>query len=327
MTNIYIVLINYNGWEHIVECVESVFKSTYRDFKIIIIDNNSTSGLEIEQQFCDIFAEKIKVITANKGKATDFNACDKHILLVKNDSNEGFAAGCNCAFNYIRKQNDYKYVWLLGSDNVIDKNALNNLIKYMEKANDVALCGSVSLSYYQRHIIQCAGVGIYNKWTSSSKHLLVGKNVNALDSFDYKKTLKNKIAYVYGNSMFFRKEFFIKMPQIPEKYFIYYEELEIMQQLKKLNMKFGIALDSFVYHKEGSSTGGKAKNKSLIADYYGVRNRILFTKKYYKYCLPTIYLGLSLAIINRIRRKQFARILMILKLMLDPYPKFNEVKQ
>ena len=54
-------------------------------------------------------------------------------------------------------------------------------------------------------------------------------------------------------------------------------------------MKFGIALDSFVYHKEGSSTGGKAKSKSLIADYYGIRNRILFTKKYYKYCLPTVY--------------------------------------
>lgn len=91
-------------------------------------------------------------------------------------------------------------------------------------------------------------------------------------------------------------------------------------------MKFGIALDSFVYHKEGSSTGGKAKSKSLIADYYGIRNRILFTKKYYKYCLPTVYLGLILAIINRIRRRQFTRILMILKLMFNPYPKFNEVK-
>ena len=326
MNYVYIVLINYNGWEHTVECVDSIFRNSYQNFKIVIVDNNSNAWLKIEQKFCNDFSKNMKIIFAEKGSLTDYNANDKQILLIKNNSNDGFAAGCNCAFNYIRKQDDYKYVWLLGSDNVIEKNALNNLIEYMEKANDVALCGSVSLSYYQRHIIQCAGVGIYNKWTSSSKHLLVGKNVNTLNSFDYKKALKNKIAYVYGNSMFFRKEFFINMPQIPENYFIYYEELEIMQQLKNLNMKFGIALDSFIYHKEGSSTGGKAKSKSLIADYYGVRNRILVTKKYYKYCLPTVYFGLILAIVNRIRRKQFTRIPLILKLMLNPYPKFNEVK-
>lgn len=327
MSFVYIVLINYNGWEHTVECVDSIFRNSYQNFKIVIVDNNSTAELKIEQNFCNDFSKNMKIIFAEKGSLTDYNANDKQILLIKNNSNDGFAAGCNCAFNYIRKQDDYKYVWLLGSDNVIDKNALNNLIEYMKKANDVALCGSISLSYYQRHIIQCAGVGIYNKWTSLSRHLLVDKNVNVLDNLDYKKILKNKITYIYGNSMLFSKEFFMNMQRIPENYFIYYEELEIMQQLKNLNMKFGIALDSFVYHKEGSSTGGRAKTKSLIADYYGVRNRILFTKKYYKYCLPTIYLGLILAIINRIRRKQFARIPMILKLMFNPYPKFNEVKQ
>ncbi len=327
MSFVYIVLINYNGWEHTVECVDSIFRNSYQNFKIVIVDNNSTADLKIEQNFCNDFSKNMKIIFAEKGSLTDYNANDKQILLIKNNSNDGFAAGCNCAFNYIRKQDDYKYVWLLGSDNVIDKNALNNLIEYMKKANDVALCGSISLSYYQRHIIQCAGVGIYNKWTSLSRHLLVDKNVNVLDNLDYKKILKNKITYVYGNSMLFSKEFFMNMQRIPENYFIYYEELEIMQQLKNLNMKFGIALDSFVYHKEGSSTGGKAESKSLIADYYGVRNRILFTKRYYKYCLPTVYLGLILAIINRIRRKQFARIPMILKLMFNPYPKFNEVKQ
>ncbi len=327
MSFVYIVLINYNGWEHTVECVDSIFRNSYQNFKIVIVDNNSTADLKIEQNFCNDFSKNMKIIFAEKGSLTDYNTNDKQILLIKNNSNDGFAAGCNCAFNYIRKQDDYKYVWLLGSDNVIDKNALNNLIEYMKKANDVALCGSISLSYYQRHIIQCAGVGIYNKWTSLSRHLLVDKNVNVLDNLDYKKILKNKITYVYGNSMLFSKEFFMNMQRIPENYFIYYEELEIMQQLKNLNMKFGIALDSFVYHKEGSSTGGKAESKSLIADYYGVRNRILFTKRYYKYCLPTVYLGLILAIINRIRRKQFARIPMILKLMFNPYPKFNEVKQ
>ena len=38
MNYVYIVLINYNGWEHTVECVDSILKSAYQDFKIIIVE-------------------------------------------------------------------------------------------------------------------------------------------------------------------------------------------------------------------------------------------------------------------------------------------------
>ena len=173
MNFVYIVLINYNGWQHTIECVDSIFNNSFQNFKIVMVDNNSTSGFEFEKEFYNRHSNIIKKLFAKKGQVNDFNISDEQIILIKNDSNDGFAAGCNCAFSFIRKQNDYEYIWLLGTDNVIDKDALTNLIKYMKKHNKIGLCASISLSYYQRDIIQCAGIGIYDKWIASSKHLLV----------------------------------------------------------------------------------------------------------------------------------------------------------
>ena len=78
-------------------------------------------------------------------------------------------------------------------------------------------------------------------------------------------------------------------------------------------------LNSVVYHKEGASAGGNTKDKntkSKISDYYSIRNRVLFTKKYFIEYLPTVYLGLILTIVNRVRRKQYNRVWMVLKIML-----------
>ena len=321
---VYIILINYNGWKNTIECINSIFNNKYNNYKIIIVDNASRKDLFYEALFKNKFKDSVQELFVND----DFtnNKDSKEIVLIKNTINNGFAAGCNIAFKYVRKQGNIEYVWLLGNDNVIDRNALINLVNYMKQNNKIDLCGSVSIDYFNHNKIQCYGVGIYNKWFSSSKHLFAGVDIKKVEKNDI-EYFKNKVMYVYGNSMFLSKRFFECFYDIPEEYFIYFEELEIMQQLKKLNMNFGIAKDSFIYHKEGASTGGKAKCTSLLADYYSIRNRILFTKKYYWYCLPTVYLGLIVAILNRIKRKQFERIPMIIKLMFNPYPKLNEVKE
>lgn len=79
------------------------------------------------------------------------------------------------------------------------------------------------------------------------------------------------------------------------------------------------ALNSLVYHKEGATTGGNTKRKSersALSDYYLARNRLLFTVKFYPYCIITVYFALFISIINRLNRKQYYHALNIIKLML-----------
>ena len=74
---------------------------------------------------------------------------------------------------------------------------------------------------------------------------------------------------------------------------------------------------SIVYHKDGASTGGNSKDakKSMIADYYGVKNKLVVTRKFFYYALPVVYIGMLVAIVNRIRRKQWDRVKMIVRIL------------
>lgn len=81
--------------------------------------------------------------------------------------------------------------------------------------------------------------------------------------------------------------------------------------------KLGYFKNSIIYHKEGGTINKECKKeKSLLSDFYSVRNRILVTEKFYKYCLPTVYLGIIITMINRIKRKQYKRIYLFIKLMI-----------
>src|SRR6185437_17080351 len=39
---VYIIILNWNGWKDTVACLESVLRSTFQEFKVILCDNNSS---------------------------------------------------------------------------------------------------------------------------------------------------------------------------------------------------------------------------------------------------------------------------------------------
>src|ERR1700757_2392454 len=41
---VYIVLLNWNGWRDTIECLESVLRLDYPDYKVIVCDNASSDG-------------------------------------------------------------------------------------------------------------------------------------------------------------------------------------------------------------------------------------------------------------------------------------------
>ena len=51
-----IIILNYNGGKHLIECVESVFKTKDAPLEVILIDNNSTdkSQTVCKEKFPDI---------------------------------------------------------------------------------------------------------------------------------------------------------------------------------------------------------------------------------------------------------------------------------
>jgi len=98
-----------------------------------------------------------------------------------------------------------------------------------------------------------------------------------------------------------------------EDYFLYFEEIDWATRSEG-NYSLLYAQDSIVFHKEGSSIGSSNDplQKSCLSDYYSLRNRLRFTRRYYPLLLPATYIGLLIALLNRIRRGQIDRAAMII---------------
>lgn len=287
---VFIILVNWNGWKDTVECLHSLKELDYSDYSVIVVDNGSTdrSVNEIEYRFPDI-------------------------TLIKNKENRGFAGGNNVGITYALER-DADYVWLLNNDTVVDRQALSHLVERMEEDDHTGICGSRLIYYHQRDTIQVLAGGSYNKWLATTDNFGQHQSVNA--TFD-RQMIEEELDFIIGASMLVSREFLEEVGLLCEDYFLYYEEIDWGIRAAP-HFSLGFAPKSIVYHKEGAST--KATNlrkddKSRLSDYYLVKNRFKLTWKFYPYLMPLMYLTTVWTIVNRMRRGQWDRIPMILKLM------------
>jgi GT2 family glycosyltransferase len=113
--------------------------------------------------------------------------------------------------------------------------------------------------------------------------------------------------------MLISKAFLKRIGLMCEDYFLFFEEIDwALRSKSQFNLVY--AEDSVIYHKEGSSISSSCpKKKSYKADYYSVHNRLVFTRKHYKYRQPIVYLSLFGVMLNRVKRKQWSRVRLVLR--------------
>jgi len=279
---IYICVLNYNNSEDTIECLESLKKLINVKYKIVLIDNGSSKETKEELR---------EIVNSNP------------IYFIDSKVNRGCAGGNNLALHYALSQADMEYCWILNNDTIVEPDSLSLLVDYMNHNKHIGLCGSKLIYEWDRSKIQGYG-GCYNPVLGTMHTCINKENIKDID-------------YIIGASVLVRKSFLEDVGVMEAGYFLYYGELDWAIRARG---KYDITCveDSIVYHKEGASTGANnaEKTKSILADYYSIRNRIRFTKKFYPYFLPTVYIGLILSMVIWIYRKQFNRIPIIFKLML-----------
>lgn len=281
---IYIVVLNWNGWQDTLECLESLLKLTYQNYRVIVVDNGSVDGSE----------EKIKTWARNKYPA---------LIFIETGKNLGYAAGNNVGLRYAMSRDDFEYAWLLNNDTTVAPDALTHLVRRMKEQPDAGMCGSTILYYHDRNRIWAQGA-TYNKWYAEGRHLNFNKTFNPNRMAQYQK-LERKMDYIVGASILVSRSFLNDIGLMCEDYFLFFEELDWAMRARG-RYRLVLAPESIVYHKVSASIekaeGTKKKKRfSLIMDMYGTRNRLAFTRKFFPYALPVLYLSILGYILDRIR--------------------------
>lgn len=317
MNKTYILILNWNAWQDTVECLESVFHNAYSDYKVIVCDNGSKDG-SIEHIKAWASSKLIPYIEYNQVQAeTGGDSAQEafRLIIIRSDHNLGFAGGNNIGLRYILRQDDVSYVWLLNNDTVIHPDSLRHLVQRMLEKKDAGICGSTLIYYHDAKRIQAFGGAVYNKWLGVSRHIggfaPVGERIDSI-------RVEEKMDYVVGASMLITKQFLQHVGLLSEDYFLYFEELDWAIRARQSGYTLAFAPQSIVYHKEGASIGSSSKpgEKSVTADYYGLKNKLVFTRNFFPKALPTIYVGLLISMGIRIYRRQWERVWMIMKIIM-----------
>lgn len=320
----YIVMVNYNNWEDTVECLETALKSEGVFFRIIVCDNNSRNEswgkmihwAEGEVQVSCSAHKKIRdLVYPLLSKPVNYGIGEQDDTVVQNKltfvrlkKNLGFAGGMNAGIKIALTDKNCKYIWCLNNDTVVDPKNMAGMIKALQHNKNCGICSSCTRFYDFPDEAPPVNKRVrINRW--------LGTNVSYIEN----KDTKNKLANYDGASFMVTREFIERVGLMEEQYFLYFEEPDWVLRGAKLGYHVVFYPEGIVYHKGGKSTNKTGVlHASAFADYCMLRSRILFTKKFYPYCLPTVYLGLLVSIFHRLERKQFKRIPQILKIMINP---------
>ncbi|WP_404786059.1 glycosyltransferase family 2 protein [Altericista sp. CCNU0014] len=335
---VYIIILNWNGWEDTIECLESIMKIDYDPYQIIVCDNESKDNSldniikwakgELDVNFIGDESLRDKVLpgfqkpvsysiySQTEALERKINSgSDSKLILIRNNGNIGFAAGNNVGINYALLNGDCDYVWLLNNDTIVDKYSLSELIQKIQLNPSAGMCGSTLLYYENPSIIQALGGDFYNSWTGFNQHIGGLKTYTKGNNYSF---VKSQLSFLVGASILVRVSLLKEVGLLCEDYFLYYEELDWAVRAKKKSYTLEYASNSLVYHKVGASTGGssfKMRQKSIISDFYLIRNRLLITHKFFPYALPTVYLSLAITLFRRLIRFQWNRIFMIARII------------
>jgi len=290
---VVIIILNWNGWEDTIECLESLYQITYPNYDVIVVDNGSEDEsiekikdyvegkIKVESKFFEYEPSNkpIRIIEYTREEAEAGGGKQKEIedvpsnrkmIIIKNEKNYGFAEGNNIGMRYALKALNPDYVLLLNNDTVVDKEFLGELVKVAESDKKIGIVGP-KMYYTDRPDVLWFAGGKINWYL---EHYQIGQNQKDTAQFDE----ISKVDFISGACMSIKREIVEKIGMLPKEYFLGFEDIDYCVNAIRHHYKCVYVPKSKIWHKKSASY-----TRGRMADYQielGFKNRIIFRYKY-----------------------------------------------
>jgi len=245
-----IVIPHYNGSDMLKKCLESLQKTTYPDFQIIIADNAS------EDNSIEMVSE-------------DFPSVE----IIKLDSNKGYAGGCNAGIVAAKKSD---YVVLFNNDALVEPEWLTIMVDVMESDNSIAACQPKILSIENKGYFDYSGAagGLMDKYAYPfARGRIIAKIEQDSGQYDDQAS----IFWASGTACILRNSALEKVGFLDEVFFAHMEEIDLCWRFRLSGYKIMVAPRSIIYHQSGATLSAETFKKK----YLNHRNSIIMMLKNY----------------------------------------------
>lgn len=239
-----IIAVNFRNAAITTDFLDSIRQISYPNVEVILVDNG-----------CQDDKEEL------------FKAHYPALKLLVSQENLGFAGGNNLAI----QQAKGAYILMINNDTLVPGSFLEPMVRLMEEKPRIGLLSPKIYYADTPKIIQYAGINGINRFTGRGLNPAKQKE----DDGSYNWT--GPTYYAHGACMLIRAEVFQTAGLLSEKYFLYYEELDFCELVKKKGWEIYYAGETHIYHRESISIG----KFNPLKTYYLFRNRWLFMRRWY----------------------------------------------
>ena len=253
-----VIVLNYNAGELLLNCIESIKKSAYKNLEIIVVDNISTDK---SQKIC-------------KEKYPD-------IKLIQNDENFGYCEGNNIGIREAKGD----YIIILNPDTIVESNWIKELISAYNKFGE-GLYQPKILSLNEKQVLQSTGNMLHVFGFGFAKDKVrkdegVGEEIK-------------KIGYASGTCLFTSRNVLDKVGLLDSFLFLYHDDLDLGWRASQIGINSYYVPKSKIYHVESYSLKWSAKKfywlernrKYCLLTHY---SKNTYAKMYSSLCLVDLF--------------------------------------
>jgi GT2 family glycosyltransferase len=210
-----IIVVNYNGGDSLMPCVESLYADSYAEREIIVVDNASTDHSNIILN----------------------DLSDRHPDLIVRWSrqNLGYAGGVNLALNSVRGN----YIAVLNMDVVVDSGWLAPLVDFLERHAEVGAVNPL-MTLSDRKRVNALGQDVHITGLGFNRHL--GRMVESVDG------KPARVSGIQGGAFVIRRALLEQIGGMDATGFLYHEDVNLSWLLNLMGFDLYCVPQSVVRH-------------------------------------------------------------------------------
>jgi len=258
-----IIILNWNGLEDTVECLESIQKITYLNYHVIVVDNGS-EGDDVE-----VLREKF----------------GDYIHIIENDRNYGFAEGNNVGMRYALDNLGPDFFLLLNNDTVVAPDFLGELMEVALSDKRIGILGSKIYYYDEPEKVWFAG-GNINYWLGR----LWCRGIGQIDRGHFDDIAD--VDFISGCCMLISQNMLSSVGLLDSVFFFGTEDYDISIRAARGGFRVLYVPGSKIWHKIGRSTGRTGRKPTPFVAYGCIRNHFILMEKHWsrlQFATSTIY--------------------------------------
>ncbi len=246
MKKIGIVVCNYNKEREVLECIQSILESKFKDFDLFVVDNGST----------DHSVERIR------------EKYPTEVTLLANRENLGGSGGFNTGLR-MAYEKGYPYLMCVDNDALLDEEAVGCLYQFLETHQEAGIAAAKVYHMEAPDYVQQFGQAVDFRYFCTSVHYFNAVEDGTMPAYLY-------VDSVAACSLMVRRSVIDKIGLMPEENFLYWDDTEWCYLCNQAGWKVASVGGAKALH----AMGAKKELVNTFPTYYAWRNWIVFFSKF-----------------------------------------------